>query len=210
MRHTVFAIVLVLLVVPAFPTAQNPPSCTFNDSPAVTRLRSVLDAVRQGDLAALRQTIETAWTTDSGARDAREEAVVALSRLSLQSDGLSEIRVCTPRPDLAVGVLKNDLTEAVDQVAVQVANTSDAPVTMAQVGLSTRSLSAPPAGTMEERIRNVDDYVSRLAARGAFSGVVLVAHDGNPLTQKLGVKRIARPTRRSRWTRRSTWHRSVR
>jgi len=78
MRHTVFAIVLVLLVVPAFPTAQNPPSCTFNDSPAVTCLRSVLDAVRQGDLAALRQTIVTAWTVDSGARDAREEAVVVL------------------------------------------------------------------------------------------------------------------------------------
>ena len=75
MRHTVFATVLVLLVVPAFPTAQSPPSCTFNDGPAVTRLRSVLDAVRQGDLAALRQTIETAWTTDSEARDAREEAV---------------------------------------------------------------------------------------------------------------------------------------
>ena len=78
MRHTVFATVLVLLVVPACPTAQSPPSCTFNDGPAVTRLRSILDAVRQGDLAALRQTIETAWTTDSGAHDAREEAVVAL------------------------------------------------------------------------------------------------------------------------------------
>ena len=85
-----------------------------------------------------------------------------------------------PRPDLAVGVLRNDLTEAVDQVAVQVANTPEAPVTMAQVGLSTRSLSTPPTGaTAEARIRDVSDYVNRLAARGAFSGVVLIGHDGN-------------------------------
>lgn len=173
MRHTVFATVLVLLVAPACPTAQSPPSCTFNDGPAVTRLRSILDAVRQGDLAALRQTIETAWTTDSGARDAREEAVVALSRLSLQSDGLLEIRVCTPRPDLAVGVQRNDLTESIDQVAVQVGNAAGDPVSLVQVGIATRPLVlAPVRGTESERTRNIDEYVSRLAGHGAFSGVV--------------------------------------
>jgi CubicO group peptidase (beta-lactamase class C family) len=176
----VCALLVALLVVGADPFAAQPAPCPFEETPAVGRLRSVLAAIRQPDRTKLRTALEAMWSADASHRDALDAAVVAVSRVMLQGRGFSELRLCTPRPNLAIAVLRNDLTEAADQVAVEVGSEKDSPAVGVFTTLATRRLGNPGVAAPDTaKAQELRTYVSRLAEHGAFSGVVLIGHAGS-------------------------------
>jgi D-alanyl-D-alanine carboxypeptidase len=149
--------------------------CPFEESAAAGRLRTVLTALRQPDLLTMKKTLESIWADGAQNRESFDAALVTVSRLMLQGKGFQEIRLCTPRPNLALAVLRNDLTDAADQVAVEVGDSPDARVVHLFATQSTRRIGELPINASdEEKIDALQKYVDRLAAAGAFSGVVLV------------------------------------
>jgi CubicO group peptidase (beta-lactamase class C family) len=183
-RLRLLTLTVTLALATAAPSAQTV-VCPFEDGPAVARLRTLVAAARARDLAALARTVTAAWSPASADADARVPAIIGLSRLSAQSQGLTEIRVCTPRPGLAVAGLQNTLTNAVDQIAVQVTGDDAATIQSVQTPIAIRSLRTGlvPAADAD-RAKELDDYVRRLAAHGAFSGVVAIAHQGATIYQQ--------------------------
>jgi CubicO group peptidase (beta-lactamase class C family) len=177
------ALLVALLIIDAEPFSAQPAPCRFEESPAVGRLRTVLAAIRQPDRTTLRTSIEAIWSADSAHREALDAAVVSLSRLMLQGRGFGELRLCTPRPDLAIAVLRNDLTDAADQVALEVGAGKDAPAVRVVATLATRQLVSPPSAAPDPaKAEALRAYVTRLAEHGAFSGVVLIGHAGSTVT----------------------------
>ena len=178
-RFAVQTIIVVCLL--AAPSAQVAP-CPFEDGPAVARLRTLAAAVRSHDLAALTRAVEAAWSPKPADIGARQAAITSLSRLALQSEGVAEVRVCTPKPGFAVGGYQNTLTNAVDQIAVQVTADNAAAIQQVQVPMTVRSLRSGPVPSIEsDRVSEFAGYVRRIADHGAFSGVVAIAHNGAPI-----------------------------
>jgi CubicO group peptidase (beta-lactamase class C family) len=173
---------VALAIVARTALAQIPAPCPFEESPAAGRLRAVIDSVRQADLVKLRGIVDAMWSDKPEHREARDRAIVALSRLALQGSGFQELRICTPGPSLAVAGLRNDVTDAADQIVVEVDGGPDARASRIVVSPAVRRLTTSPAGTSEaERVDALRAYVDRLAAHGAFSGVVLIGHQGKTL-----------------------------
>jgi CubicO group peptidase (beta-lactamase class C family) len=173
---------LVYAIVAPASLAQVPAPCPLEDRPAVGRLRAIIEGVRQPDLEKLRGIVDGMWSDKTEHREARDRAIVALSRLALQGSGFQELRVCTPLPNLAVAGLRNDVTDAADQIVVEVDGSPDARASRIVVSPSVRSLTNSPSGASEtERVDALRAYVDRLAAHGAFSGVVLIGHQGKTL-----------------------------
>jgi CubicO group peptidase (beta-lactamase class C family) len=173
------ALLVAVLLAAARPVAAPQPTCPFEETAAAGRLRSVLAAIRLPDRSGLRATLEAMWSRDTAQRGALDAAIVSLSRLMLQGRGFEEIRLCTPRPNLAIAVLRDTLTDAVDQVAVEIGGEPEPSVVKVTAALATRRLTSPAAAATEAaKATELRDYVGRLAEQGAFSGVVLVGHAG--------------------------------
>ena len=134
-----------------------------------------MTALRQPDLMTMRKALESMWSEGGQSRETFEAALVTMSRLMLQGKGFEEIRVCTPRTNLALAVLRNDLTDAADQVAVEVGDGPDARVVQLFATQATRRLGdLPLSASDEDKGELLEKYVDRLAGAGAFAGVVLV------------------------------------
>jgi CubicO group peptidase (beta-lactamase class C family) len=184
MTRCAAALAIAFALTLAAPSAQIA-GCPFEDGPAVTRLRAFAAAARTHDPAAVAQAIDAAWSTAAADAPARTPSLTALSRLALQSDGLTEIRVCTPRPGMAVGGFHDSLTDAVDQIVVQLSPEDTGRVQSVQTPMTVRSLrTAPVPAADDDRVKEVDALVRRLAAHNAFSGVVAIAHNGATIYQE--------------------------
>jgi CubicO group peptidase (beta-lactamase class C family) len=165
------------------------PACNLEPGPAVDRLRAIVKATRAKDYPDIRREIVDNWTTDQAAASAREAAIIGLGRLSLHSEGLSELRLCTQGRTQAVAGLRNEVTGAASQIIVEVEDSPAARLRRVTSIYAGRLIDVPPPpASDEEGARLLDQYVSRLAAHDQFSGVVIVAHHGRPLlTRAVGL-----------------------
>lgn len=185
MPYPPFAIAFVLLA--GLATAEPP--CPSGHNPAVARLEAVVAAARADDFGRIMRELRQGWAPGPERRDALDEAIVNTGQWSVLSAGLAAERICVDGPTRAVGFHRNDLTGAVDRIRITVADSGSDGIVELAVANAVRLQDRPaPSPSRARRIAELDSAVAALARRGAFSGVVLLAHRGRPLyTRSFGV-----------------------
>jgi CubicO group peptidase (beta-lactamase class C family) len=157
-------------------------ACVPQNTPALARLNEVVSWARGDDFDRILQGLRTVWAPGADRKDTLDAAIVNAGQWSVLSDALVAEEVCTEGRTRATGSYRNERTGAVDQLRVDVADTPDAPITGVRIEYAVRL-----AGTIERpdtvagRIATLDAFASRLAANDVFSGVILVAHRGEPI-----------------------------
>jgi CubicO group peptidase (beta-lactamase class C family) len=163
-------------------------------SPEVKRLTELLAVVNNGDAAAMRAYLvknSVDARTNTGWASMLLPMVLDLHRLS---HGLDLVRITTIgaqqiQPQLlgtTVGILRNRATADEQALAIKVEPQPPHRITGLPVLhpslIATLVRPAPSAARAEpERIQEIGAYLKRLANADIFSGVVVIARDGQPI-----------------------------
>lgn len=184
MRHR--ALTILLLAAPAALVGQPAaPPCSRGDNPAVSLLVELVQAARSDDFSRILAGLRQRWAAGAARRDALDEAIVNVGQWSVLSSGLTEHQMCVEGPTRAVGLFRNDLTGAIDRVRLDVSDAAPHGITAVRITNAVQLVDQQrPGFTRAQRLAALDSYVTGLAQRGAFSGVVMVAHRGTPIFTK--------------------------
>lgn len=161
------------------------PPCTRGDNPAVARLEELVASARSDDFSRILVGLRQRWAADDERTGALDEAIVNVGQWSVLSAGLTQHQMCVEGATRAVGYFRNDLTGAIDRVRLDVTDATSHGITAVRITNAVQLLDQrAPAITRAQRIAALDSFVTGLANRGAFSGVVMVAFRGAPIYTK--------------------------
>lgn len=143
-------------------------------SPAVKRLKELLEVVNSGDSARIKT-----WVQAAAAQPGPVPVAVTLD-LYHRSRGLDLVRMQTVEGSGIVAVLRNRLTGDEQALALEVEPQAPHRITVMHDVPFTPA--AAPASTSEEaQLRQIGAWLKRLGDAEVFSGVVLIARDGKPV-----------------------------
>lgn len=158
----------------ARPDAPPPTEAEIAASPAVKRLKELLEVVNGGDVARIR-----AWVQTAAAQPGPVPVAVTLD-LYHGSRGLDLVRVQTVEGNGMVAVLRNRLTG--DEQALFLEVEPKAPHRIAIMHDVPFTPASTPAPTSEEaQLRQIGSWLKKLGDAEVFSGVVVIARDGKPV-----------------------------
>jgi CubicO group peptidase (beta-lactamase class C family) len=180
-------------------TPPGTPADTIADSPAAKRLRELLAVVNSGDAAAMRAYLE-ANSVDATTQTWSSTLLPLVLNLHRLSHGLELVRVTTIgmqqiQPQLAgstVGILRNKATGDEQALAIRVEPKAPHRITGLPILhpslIATLVQPAPSVALSEqEQLQEIGSYLKRLADADIFSGVVVIARNGQPvLSQAYG------------------------
>jgi CubicO group peptidase (beta-lactamase class C family) len=167
-------LVLVLLGLPA---------CAQERTPAAARAMEVVELINLNNRAAAQAYVERTYTESFRARAPMDRHVGIISMIHTQSGGLRVEKLTETEPGKVQVLARGELTGEWVEISFEVE--PRAPHLIG--GILFRPTRAPAgrgepaAQTDAERVRVLDAYVRRLADAGAFSGVVVLAREGQPL-----------------------------
>ena len=152
-------------------------------SPARARAAEVVALISSGDRDAARDFSDRHYSDSLRESQPTGIHLQMLSRNHALSKGLRMVSVREPAPRRAEALAYSELTEHWFRVGVEL----EAKPPHRIAALTARPIPAPAGRaaalprTDEERARNLDRYVRRLAEAGMFSGVVMLAKEGKPV-----------------------------
>jgi CubicO group peptidase (beta-lactamase class C family) len=143
-------------------------------SPAVKRLKELLEVVNSGDAARIRAYVGTA-AAKPGA-----DAVAYVRDLHRRSHGLDFVRVATVKDNGLVAIVRNRLTD--DEEALSFKVEPEAPHRVTTLQEVPFEFAATPVSTSEEaQLQQIGSWLKRLGDAEVFSGVVVIARGGKPV-----------------------------
>ncbi|HYG46568.1 MAG TPA: serine hydrolase domain-containing protein [Allosphingosinicella sp.] len=156
------------------PDAPAPTEAQIAASPAVKRLKELLEVVNGGDAARIKAYVEEA------AAQPGPGSVAYVRDLYRRSRGLDLVRVATVEDDGIVAVVRNRLTG--DEQALSLKVEPQAPHRVTSLNEGPLEPAATPVPASEEtQLRQIGAWLKRLGDAEVFSGVVLIARDGKPV-----------------------------
>jgi CubicO group peptidase (beta-lactamase class C family) len=159
---------------PARPAAPPATEAEIAASPAVKRLKELLEVVNSGDAARIR-----AWVQGAAAQPGPVPVAITLD-LYHGSRGLDLVRVATMKGNGVVAVLRNRLTGDEQALALEVEPQAPHRITVMYDAPFTPAAATVPASE-EARLRQIGAWLKRLGDAEVFSGVVVIARDGKPV-----------------------------
>ena len=189
-----FAVAAVLaLSIAAVARAQQAQSdAEITASPAVKRLKELLEVVNSGDTAAMlayvqANSVQTALPPGPVLPSPAAPLGVRVLEIHRQnSHGLDLVRVATVEGNSALAVVRNKVTGHEQVVSVE--TEPQEPHRITRLPWVRGDVEAPlvrptaPTGQSEQvRFQHIADYLKRLADADVFSGVVVIARDGKPV-----------------------------
>lgn len=166
-------------------TLPDTPGGAIADSPDVKRLKELLAVVNTGDADAMEAYLRaTSFSARTQSWDPfLLQIVLNLHRLSY---GVDLVRVATDDRGRTVGIVRNRATG--DEQALAIAVEPQPPHRILGLPILSPSViaaltrpAASVAVTEEEQLREIGAYLKRLADADIFSGVVVIARDGQPV-----------------------------
>lgn len=155
------------------------------DTPAGRRTAAFFEALRTREPERRRELIAANWTDAALKEMPAAGRAQRLAEIASNHPGLEPRRVVSSEAARIV-VVAQDANGETLEVTVQIEPSP--PHKIVGVRLEQAEPDAPPReepkGTDEEVARALEDYLSGLAARDEFSGVVLLAKDGKPFFAK--------------------------
>lgn len=158
-------------------------------SPAATRLKEAIDAIAQGDAAIRAFAVENVVTQQQQAGTQAgmmgpQPPLYALLNGRYRSQGYALLGFSRVTPTEATARVRNNLTGDLGGLMVRVEReTPHRIVSLAPAPVPPEPPKPAPAGD-HERVEKISAFVNRLAEADAFSGVVLIAKDGQPIFQQ--------------------------
>ena len=157
--------------------------CTKEPSPAAARAAEVVALINTGDRDRAREYIDGHYSDLY--RDLLPTArhLGMLSQLHTEDGRLRVERVAEPAKEKATVLAQGALSERWMEIDVAVEPKPPHRITALDFRLAPAPAGkgAPLARTDEERAKALEEYVGRMAAADAFSGVVLLTKDGRPI-----------------------------
>lgn len=156
-------------------------------SPAAKRLVEAIEAVGRGDEAIRSYLAANAVPLQPNAPPSPRPPLYHLQNWRYRSQGgLTFLDFMEVTPTRATARVRNDLTEEIDGVAIRVeAKAPHRIVWAAGLGPGAPPVQQEPAKPAPagegERLKEISSFIDRLADADVFSGVVLIARDGEPL-----------------------------
>jgi CubicO group peptidase (beta-lactamase class C family) len=160
------------------------PDCTPPPTRALEQLEEVVASVRTGEGAAVSATLDRVWSPE--ARNARAESENALIRWALANQDLGEMQVCAHQTTGVFALYRNRLTGLIDNLRVFTEEGGEQRVTGMIVRVGYRAEPDPGRNNDRARVARLDAFLDMLAERRLFSGVVLLARDGEPIYMRAG------------------------
>jgi len=146
-------------------------------SPAVKRVKELLEAVNSGDPAIIKAY------ADAAAAKPGPEAVAYVLDIQRRSHGLDFVRVASVEKNGTVAVVRNRLTGDEQALALDVEPQAPHRVTvLREVPFEPAAASAPTSE--KARLQQIGSYLKRLGDAEVFSGVVLIARNGKPVFER--------------------------
>lgn len=149
-------------------------------SPAVKRLKELVDVVNSADAATV-----TAYVLANGADVMRPQPPAELPLIGLvldlqrRSQGLEFLRVTTVENDRVVAVVRNKLTG--DEQSLSVRVEPQAPHRITGIPNSPPPVTARAVQSEQAELREIGSYLERLSGADVFSGAVIIARGGTPV-----------------------------
>ena len=175
-------------------TPPGTPAGTTADTPAVKRLKELLAVVNSGDAAAMRAYLQANSVDRFTAQSGSSMLLPLVLDLHRLSRGLDLVRVTTIgvqqiQPQyrgITVGILHNEATG--DEQALAINVEAEAPHRITGLPILHPALiatlvrpAASVGGTEQAQLQAIGSYLKRLADADIFSGVVVIARDGQPV-----------------------------
>lgn len=163
--------------------AAGPTEAELAASPAVRRLRELIDAITKGEAAA-RAFAEANPRQQASARpeDSRLFELLNLRRLS---HGYTLLRFTRVTPTEAEAAIRNRLSGDLESVLVRVDPEPPHRLRGYRLGVDMAlQVSTAVFTNDDERVKEVASYARRLADAGTFSGTVLIARNGTPIFER--------------------------
>ncbi|HEX8457684.1 MAG TPA: serine hydrolase domain-containing protein [Pyrinomonadaceae bacterium] len=189
------ALLVACLTVAASAQSQQQPAATAatttqqQQSPAVRRVRELVQVINSTDAAATKKFIQETYDSQF-AQMPMSVHLNFIAQLRDRTRGVEFLSIQESNATQATALLRAKLTG--DLMALAVSVEPDAPHRIAGIGMRPPK---PPAGseaaqaaarklTDAERARELEAYVQKLADADVFSGAVLLAKDGKIIFEK--------------------------
>jgi len=191
-RRARAAVICLTILVPASSSAQQLPADFTDDrawpgTPAAKVARELLEVINSGDPGTARRFVEQHFADDFRQSFPIDQHVAILSGIKAQSGGLAFFavrRYDPPRPDdQLVVIVRETLTERWRGILLEVEAEPPHRIVGLSLAPARAPRDAPRESDLDEKslVNEARQFVERLCAADAFSGAVLVAHDGRTL-----------------------------
>ena len=168
--------------------APAPTEAEIAASPAVKRLKELLEAVNSGDAAAMKAYVKANGVNATKPPPWPPGAMPLIGSvldLHRRSQGFDFVRVATVDDSGTVAIVRNKLTGDEQGLAVKIE--PQAPHRI--IGIPNAPLSVvaafaratPVAQSEQARLQHIGSHLKRLGDADIFSGVVVIARDGKPV-----------------------------
>jgi CubicO group peptidase (beta-lactamase class C family) len=180
LKVSAVAAAVALTIVPvaqaqqAQPDAPTPTEAQIAVSPAVKRLKELLEALDGGDAAGIKTY------ADAAAANPGPEAVAYVLDLRRRSHGYDLVRVATVEDNRTVAIVRNRLTGDEQALALDVEPQAPHRITVLRE-VPFEPAAAPVSTSEAAQLRQIGAWLKRLGDAEVFSGVVLIARDGKPV-----------------------------
>jgi CubicO group peptidase (beta-lactamase class C family) len=153
-------------------------------SPAGRRAVELLELVRKGDRAAIREYMQSTFVP--GRPEQIDQDLYELGRLFISSRGDIELlRVKDLGSNEAVAIYRNRMLQNGRALFVTVESASPHRILSWEKGAAASAVETVPVPRSDRaKIEAIDAYARRLEAADYFSGTILIARDGKPLMHR--------------------------